>query len=204
MKKQINAIGLTCPQPVILTKQMLETMDGDTTLEVLVDNEIAVKNVTKFAKSKGLKAVYIKKSDKEYVVKIGNSIGDVIEMGNTEDFEIQGGSERDIVVAISSNKMGEGDEVLGKILIKGFVYALTQLEKLPKTIIMYNSGAFLSIEGSESLEDLINLQQQGVEILTCGTCLNHYGLAEKLGVGEVTNMYTIAEKMTGATSVIKP
>ncbi len=99
MKKQINAMGLTCPQPVILTKQMLETMVVDTALEVLVDNEIAVKNVTKFAKSKGLEAEYIKKGDKEYVVKIGNSTPIV----NTEEVEIHCSLETNTVVAISSN-----------------------------------------------------------------------------------------------------
>ena len=87
-----------------------------------------------------------------------------------------------VVVVISSRKMGEGDDELGSILMKGFVYALTQQEKLPSTILFYNGGAFL----------------------TCGTCLNHYGLTEKLQVGEITNMYVIAEKMTQAKVVVKP
>ena len=80
--------------------------------------------------------------------------------------------------------------------MKGFVYALTQQDALPETILLYNSGAYLSCEGSDNLEDLKSLESQGVEILTCGTCLNFYGLSEKLQVGSVTNMYEIVERMT--------
>ena len=108
------------------------------------------------------------------------------------------------MVVISSDKMGEGEEELGKVLIKGYIYALTQLETLPKTILFYNKGAYLTCEGSASLEDLKSLEAQGVEILTCGTCLNYYGITEKLQVGTVTNMYVIAETMAKAGKVVKP
>ena len=100
--------------------------------------------------------------------------------------------------------MGEGNEQLGKALMKGFIYALTELEKLPKTILLYNGGAKLSVEGSDSLEDLKLLESQGVEILTCGTCLNFYEISDKLSVGSVTNMYAIAEIMRKASKIIKP
>ena len=108
------------------------------------------------------------------------------------------------MVVISADHMGEGDEALGKILLKGFLFALTQQETLPRTVLFYNGGAFVTCEGSASLEDLQKLQELGVEILTCGTCLNHYGLTEKLRVGEVTNMYVIVEKQMQATKVIRP
>ena len=100
--------------------------------------------------------------------------------------------------------MGEGDEKLGRTLMKGFIYALTEQDQLPETILLYNNGAKLSVEGADSLADLKLLESQGVEILTCGTCLNHYGLSEKLGVGSVTNMYVIAEKQMQATKIVKP
>ena len=109
-----------------------------------------------------------------------------------------------MVVVLSSNLMGQGDEILGKLLMKGFVYALTEQDSLPETILLYNSGAYLSCEGSDNVEDLRNLEAQGVEILTCGTCLNHYGLGDKLKVGSVTNMYEIAERMTGARLLVRP
>lgn len=108
------------------------------------------------------------------------------------------------IAVISSNQMGEGDEVLGKILMKGFIYALSQLDELPGAVIFYNSGAFLTCEGSDSIEDLRAMEEQGVTIYTCGTCLNHYGLTEKLAVGSVTNMYVIVETMAQAGKVIRP
>ena len=100
--------------------------------------------------------------------------------------------------------MGRGSEELGRTLMKGFLYAVSQLPQLPSAMLFYNGGAKLTTEGSDSLEDLKNLEAQGVEILTCGTCLNYYGLTEKLRVGGVTNMYAIVEKLAGAGKVIKP
>ena len=108
------------------------------------------------------------------------------------------------VVVVSSDRMGTGNDDLGKVLIKGFIFAVTQLDTLPKTILFYNGGATLTCEGSDSLEDLKSLEAQGVEIMTCGTCLDYYGMKEKLAVGSVTNMYSIVEKMAGASNIIKP
>ena len=100
--------------------------------------------------------------------------------------------------------MGQGDGELGAVLMKGFLFALGQLPELPRTVLFYNGGARLTVEGSDSLEDLRTLEAQGVEILTCGTCLSFYGLTEKLAVGGVTNMYSIVEKLAGASRVIRP
>ena len=109
-----------------------------------------------------------------------------------------------LVVAVDSAAMGRGSDELGKALMKGFLFAVGQLPELPETMLFYNGGAHLTCRGSGSLEDLKSLEAQGVEILTCGTCLNHYGLAEALAVGSVTNMYAIVEKLAGAAKVIKP
>ena len=106
-------------------------------------------------------------------------------------------------MAITSDKMGDGDPELGAILIKGFVYALTQLETPPSVMLFYNGGAKLTASDSPCIEDLKTLQEQGWEILTCGTCVNFYGLKEP-AVGTVTNMYAIAEKLTKAGKVIRP
>ncbi len=99
--------------------------------------------------------------------------------------------------------MGSGDDNLGATLMKGYIYAVSQQEELPKAILFYNGGAKLTVEGAVSVEDLKNMEAQGVEILTCGTCLNFYGLGDKLAVGSVTNMYTIVEKLTSASKVIR-
>lgn len=201
---EVNAMGDTCPIPVIKTKKAIEGLNGAGVVETLVDNEIAVQNLKKMADQKGYKASCEKLGDNQYKVKM--TIGEAVEEKKEEfakKLERSDSSENTVVV-ISSSKMGEGEEELGKVLIKGFIYALTQLDTLPKTMLFYNGGAFLTCEGSESLEDLKFLKEQGVEIFTCGTCLNYYGLTEKLQVGEITNMYVIAEKMTQADKVVKP
>lgn len=90
------------------------------------------------------------------------------------------------------------------MLIKGCIFAITQLDELPKKMIFYNGGAKITCEGSDSLEDLKNLESQGVEIVTCGTCLDYYGMKDKLAVGIVTNMYDIVESMNNAGKIVKP
>ena len=100
--------------------------------------------------------------------------------------------------------MGNGEEQLGKILMKSFIFALTKQDQLPEIILCYNSGASLTCEDSDSLEDLKSLEAEGVKILTCGTCLDFYGLKEKLAVGGFTNMYEIVEIMESAGTIVRP
>ena len=113
-------------------------------------------------------------------------------------------AKRSTVVVISSDAMGSGDDTLGKVLMKGFIFALSQQDELPSTILFYNGGARLTCADAPTLEDLRSLEAMGVEILTCGTCLNHYGLTDQLKVGGVTNMYVIVEKQMQADKVIRP
>lgn len=198
---KVNAIGDNCPIPVIKTKKAMQEVTGAETIEVLVDNEIAVQNVTKMASSAGASVSSEKIAEKEFKLTIqvnGAVAGEDTEVTCIPD---QRGN---LVIAFDSDRMGSGNDELGKVLIKGFIFAVTQLEQLPKTMLFYNGGATLTAEGSDSLEDLKSLEAQGVEILTCGTCLNYYGLTEKLQVGSVTNMYTIVEKLTEADKVVKP
>ena len=109
-----------------------------------------------------------------------------------------------MLVVLSGNVMGTGDAKLGTSLMKAFVFALTKQDRLPDTILCYNTGAYLTCEGADTLEDLKLLESEGVTILTCGTCLDFYGLKEKLAVGGVTNMYDIVERMQAAAQIIKP
>lgn len=192
---KVNAIGDVCPIPVVKTKKAMQELNGAGTIEVLVDNEIAVTNVTKMASAAGGNVTSEKLAEKEYKI--------VIEVSG-ENAACEACEEENLVVVISSDRMGSGNDALGKVLIKGFIFAITQLDKLPKTMLFYNGGATLTAEGSDSLEDLKHLEEQGVEILTCGTCLNYYELTDKLQVGSVTNMYTIVEKMAGADKIIQP
>lgn len=190
----VNAMGENCPIPVIKTKKAIQALAGPETIEVLVDNEIAVQNVTKMAESEGGEVSFEQISDGEYKITVKME-------GAPGEEKQEAGS---MVIAVSSDRMGAGNDELGKVLIKGFIYAVTQLDVLPKAMLFYNGGATLTAEGSDSLEDLKLLESQGVEIMTCGTCLDYYGLKEKLAVGTVTNMYSIVETMAGASKVIKP
>lgn len=206
--KRLDERGKQCPLPVIEAKKALEASAPGEKVEVVVDNEIAVQNLSKMADHKGLAVCSEKTGDREFLVTItageGNDQASETPAAAEEVTCTPDGRRKGMVVVLSSNHMGQGDEALGKLLMKGFVFALTQQDMLPETILLYNSGAFLSCEGSDNLEDLKALEAQGVEILTCGTCLNHYGLAEKRQVGGVTNMYEIVEKMTKASVVVRP
>ena len=190
----VNAIGDTCPIPVVKTKKAIEALTQPDTVETLVDNEIAVENLKKMAAQKGYSCDSNKLDDGSYSVKL------TIETLNTGAFSDT--DER--VVVIRSSYMGEGSEELGSVLIKGFIYALSQQDNLPETMLFYNGGAKLTCDGSECLEDLKELKNRGVKIFTCGTCLNYYELSDKLAVGEVTNMYDIAEKMAAASLIVSP
>lgn len=204
MEKIVDARGLACPQPVIKAKEALKGME-EGILKVLVDNEIAVQNVMKLGNYEGVSPVSEKKSEGEFEIlfHVNRESGNTVETAKEEEC-LTDARKKGLVAVLSSDQMGGGNEELGRILMKGFVYALTQLEELPETVLLYNGGARLSVEGSQSLEDLKSLEAQGVEILTCGTCLNFYELADKLKVGSVTNMYEIVEKMSGARLVIRP
>ena len=198
----VDARGDACPLPVVKAKRAIAELNGAGEVEVLVDNEIAVQNLTKMAQQKGYTYSAEKRAEREYRVLF--TVGEAAPETPAAPKACTPDARTDAVVAIASDKMGEGAEELGKTLLKAFVFSLTQQEKLPKTILFYNGGAHLTCEGSPMLEDLRALEAEGVEILTCGTCLNFYGLTEKLAVGGVTNMYVIAEKLLHAGNVVKP
>lgn len=200
MKHILDARGLTCPLPVINTKKELEGVNIGENIEVIVDNEIAVQNLTKFANVQGFPVSSSKVSDDEFHVNISKGEKAVEE----EEVICEPDKKDNFVIVISSDKMGEGNEVLGHKLLKAFIFAVTKQDKLPKTMLFYNMGAHMTCEGSEVLEDLKLLESEGVEIMTCGTCLDFYGIKEKLCVGTVTNMYDIAETMEKASKIIKP
>ena len=233
VKMTVDAMGDHCPIPVVKTKKALGKLQGAGQIEVLVDNETAMKNVMKMAKSSGASAESEKISDREYKVMItveekNAAVSESDQKGQTAGKEsraqaAENGSNSSAqgmnkvqlssagcatcigtVVAVSSDKMGSGNDELGAVLMKSFFFAETQLDTLPDKILFYNGGAKLTVEGSDCLEDIRILEKEGVEILTCGTCLDFYGLKEKLAVGAVTNMYTIAEILQNAVSVVSP
>jgi len=191
--KEIDCRGLACPQPVLTTKKALE--EGQEELIVIVDNIAARDNVERFAKSQGA-VVDIEKKDNDFYLHIQRK-------GTCESPESQKKFEK-IVVYINSNLMGVGDEALGVILMRSFLKTLLDLKPIPSKLIFVNSGVHLTTEGSEVIESLKALADKGVEILSCGTCLDFYGLKEKLKVGIISNMYDIAQSLLEADRLIRP
>lgn len=206
---KIDAMGMPCPKPVIETKKAISQLTKADIIEVWVDNPTAVENVKGLAEENGYKASSEKVADKQYKITINvDTIKtlDTSKVSNSSCGDCKDNCSYDdnIVIAIGSNKMGTGDEQLGKNLLKAFIYAVTQSDKKPKAMLFYNSGAYTTCDGSLSIEDLENLKKDGVKILTCGTCLDFYGIKDKLKVGEVTNMYDIVTTMENASLVIRP
>ena len=199
----IDAIGRPCPIPVIEAKKALGRPGADSVL-VKVDNIVAVQNLEKMAKGSGYGFSFAERSPAAFEVSIsldGKAPPAQSAVADTETCAVcapMGGP----VVLVTKNGMGEGSEELGLILVKGFIYALTELPVPPTHVVFLNSGAFLTVEGANTLEDIIRLEAKGTKILTCGTCLNFFGLTEKLAVGAVTNMYGITEALAGAAKII--
>ena len=203
MEKIIDCKGMACPLPVVNAKKASEEMGAGDQLTVLVDNEIAVQNLTRFAEHKGFTVSAEKKGEKEYAVVMGIS-GAVAEEAKEDVACVMDVRRKGMLVVLSANVMGTGDPKLGTALMKAFVFALTKQDQLPDTVLCYNTGAYLTCEGADTLEDLKLLESEGVTVMTCGTCLDFYGLKEKLAVGGVTNMYDIVERMENAAQIIKP
>ncbi len=202
MTTVVDARGLPCPQPVILTRKALQESNE---LTSIVDNEIAQQNVTRMAEKAGA-VVQVETQDDGIYLHIAQG-----KTPRNQVLPLRAKQKRlrlhekpgfSTVLVISSEFMGRGDDELGHILIRGFFHTLGEVEPLPDTIIFFNSGVKLVAQGSPVLDDLQNLHGQGIEVLACGTCLGHYDLKDKIAVGEISNMYTIAETMLGAGKVV--
>lgn len=212
----LNCIGKPCPQPVVLAIRELQKLPAGEVLEVIVDNKAAVENVSRMAANKNCSVELQENGNDTWTLILMPAEGaESIKNTDHTDHAVQAETEAAAycstpsasagpqVVAVGTNEMGQGDAKLGYNLMKAFLYALSQQETLPETILFFNGGAKLTVEGSESLADLKDMEERGVEILTCGTCLDFYGLTERLAVGRVTNMYTIVEKMTQCGRLIR-
>ena len=200
MEKTIDARGLACPKPVILTKKEIEAIE-EGIITTIVDNEIAKDNLSKLAKSMGLE--YKVEEDVEGNYEVTISKGKASELISTQKVTEKVQQVNDgAVIVIPSDLMGSGDPELGRILMNSFIYTVSETKPYPKAILFYNSGVKLTIKSSGVLDDLLLLEKVGVEIISCGTCLDFYELKDELGVGEISNMYTIYEKMSGTQNTI--
>ena len=195
MTRTVDARGLACPQPVILTRKALEE---SSLVTAIIDSETAQMNVTRMAEKAGA-TVQVEKREDGIYLHISKQSGPLQWAASLSTSAPMSGP---LVLTIPSEIMGRGDAELGQILIRTFFHTLGEVEPVPETIIFLNSGVKLVAEGSPVLEDLHELCASGVKILACGTCLGYYELKDKVAVGELSNMYTITETMLRAGKVI--
>lgn len=191
--KTIDCRNMACPAPVISTKKALEEADE---IRVQLDDGAPRENVSRFARNRGYKVDEIQDETGNWLLTITNpnSTGKTAEAKSLSS---------DCVILITSNCFGSGPEEFGSLLMKNFIHSLLETSIKPTRIIFLNSGIFLTTEGSDVLESLNKLSGLGVEILSCGLCLDYFGRKEQLRVGSTTNMLVIAEELLGSERVIR-
>lgn len=192
MNNIIDCRGLKCPQPVINTKKYFDALENGEAL-VIVDNEVAKNNISKLAQNSGFKYDVLEKEG-FYEISIKKEINGC---------EIINSEHKKLTIVVSTDKLGFGNDELGTLLMKSYMYALSENDRVPDDLIFLNGGVKLTTDGSECVESIKRLQDKGVNILSCGTCLDFYNIKDKLLVGEISNMYTIIEKMNTAENTIK-
>jgi len=197
-EKTLDCRGLACPQPVIQTKEALESFVSGRLL-VILDNEGSCSNVMRFAQSQGHK-VEMEQAEGDYQLWIHKGVG--VAESKDEPIVCEAHQKRSTVVYISSEGMGRGDEELGGILMAAYLDTLSQFACEITHVIFVNTGVRLTVAGSPVLEQIQGLERMGVEILCCGTCLRHFGIQDKLKVGSVSNMFAILEVLSGAGKVM--
>lgn len=208
MIKEIDAIGKACPIPVIMAKKEID--NGNNDFLVKVDNNIAIENLKRLANSQG----FISNVESEgniFKIHLHKNFSKVSEV-NIENCEECNEILENIVgtenkkdtwsVFIGNDVIGNGNEELGKSLMKMYFYTISESEDLPKSILFMNNGVKVPTLNEQAIEHLQKLEECGVEILVCGACLNFYGLEEKLKVGKVSNMYDITNYMKQSSKVI--
>lgn len=201
----IDTKGQLCPAPLIATKRALkETAIGDSFI-VLTDNQTSFNNLSRFLKDNNT-GFQVTENGGVWTLTITKVSGEMPDP-KAEDYctpSITHFQKGDFVVVITSDKMGEGDDDLGHLLMSNFIKALKDLDKLPQKIVFYNNGVKLVTNNSPVIEHLTDLEKMGVELMLCATCVNHYALQSIVGAGTLSNMYAIAEVMASAGNIVRP
>ena len=201
-EKNIDARGMLCPKPLILTKKGLnEALPGDG-LSILLDNATARDNVMRFLQDCGAKPVC---SDQEgfYSIRV-EVVRQSIPVPGPEEYCRPPSPAPSLVMVLSRSGMGTGSEELGKILMQACINSVKEVTPLPSALLFYNSGVHLACEGSPVLTALADLDGKGVQMLVCGTCLDYFALKPALKVGRVSNMYDIMQTIASAGTVFAP
>ncbi len=194
--KTIDCRGQACPAPVIAAKKALE--ESRDAICVMLDDGAPRENVTRFAKTRGYSVTEAPDADGWSLIISGTPFTAGPE--KTEPLKSAGAGK---VLLITSDKLGSGSDELGALLMRNFLFTLLETEERPDRILFLNSGVLLAVNGAETVEALSRLARNGVELASCGVCLDFYGKKDQLAVGVVTNMFSTAEQLLCATSVIR-
>ncbi len=201
----VDTKGQLCPAPLIATKRALKETRAGESFQVLIDNRTSLNNVSRFLKDNNT-TFLVGESEGIWTLTIERTTGEATRV-NAEDYcapAVPHFKKGDFIVVITSDRMGDGDDELGHLLMNNFIRALMDLDKLPQKMVFYNKGVTLLAEDSHCIAHLKDLENMGVEILLCATCVDHYALTDKTGAGILSNMFTIAEVMSTAGSIVRP
>jgi selenium metabolism protein YedF len=197
MTTELDCRGLACPAPVLQTKQVLEK-ENPSVIKVVVDNEAARQNVTRFLEHQKFRVTSEKTGSDFHVT--GERAGEAA--APEKKAEEPDTAHKKIMVMVGTDRMGYGDDTLGKLLLINFIKTLAEMGEELWRLVFVNNGVKLTIADSEVLDVLKGYEKEGLTILVCGTCLNHFNLLDKKEVGETTNMLDIVTAMQLADSVI--
>jgi len=199
----VDARGQSCPIPLIMTKKALNQLPEGEALEILIDNETSAKNVSRFLEEHNMKPSA--ETEGKTIRLIIGQTAPIPTQTRAEDYcETPAPASVDFVIAFQKNTLGQGDDELGRLLIKGFINSLPEIDRKPSALVFLNSGIFLALQDSAVIESLSKLEKSGIKLLVCGTCLDYYHKKSELGVGVVSNMYEILDLLSQAPKVLYP
>lgn len=192
--KELNVVGLACPQPVILTKRAIE--DGETEILVITDSTVTVENIKRLAEKMHFHAeVETDAEGTEFRIHLTHKEASASEVDSARE------AGKRVVFLVPSNVIGRGDDKLGEVLLKAFLKTLLDVPT-PQKVIFLNTGVKLTVAGASTVEAIKEIEAGGVEILVCGTCLDFFDIKDKLAVGRVSNFFEITESLMEADKVI--
>jgi selenium metabolism protein YedF len=202
--KRIDARSLACPKPVILTKDAISD-ESTNQIEVVVDNLAALENVKRFLTNFGFEVKKVQQAGRDHHIFADRVYVTVSEPDfdvNEYPCPVPTTSAKGKTIFFKSEFLGLGDDELGALLMKAFIYTLNEVDNQPERLLFMNSSVRLCVENAITLDNLLKLEEKGVDILVCGTCLDFFGITDKLKVGKISNMYDIAGNLTNNSSVL--
>lgn len=199
--KIIDTKGKLCPEPLILAKKGIQQSIAGEAIQIVTDNETACANLMEYLSELNVPVqLSTEGTVHTFSITVPESLG---EMPEVEEY-CTPAPKREYIVAVKSENMGMGDDALGKILMRAFVNSLLAADRLPSAILLYNSGVKLAVRGTDTADSLAQLEEKGIAIFACGTCVDYYGIKNELAAGMISNMYTMTKYLSETGHVVYP